>query len=71
MAEITNAENLRQYQSRFSLIAEQITALASNTSLVREVKTISPNLKEVLIQLIRSNLSLNLNRSNKNNTLLK
>ena len=39
MTTIRNAE-----RSRFSLIAEQTLALASNTNLVREVKNVSPNL---------------------------
>ena len=40
LATTTNAENLRQYESRFSLIVEQILAFASSTNLVREVKTV-------------------------------
>ena len=39
----TNAENLRQYEIRFSLIVEQILAFASSTNLVREVKNLLPN----------------------------
>ena len=34
----TNAENLRQYKSRFSLIVMQIPAVTLKTNLVREVK---------------------------------
>ena len=32
-----NAENLRQYKSKFSLAVEQMVAFASSTNLVREV----------------------------------
>ena len=39
----TNAENLRQYEIRFSLIVEQILAFASSTNLVREVKNLLTN----------------------------
>ena len=38
-----SAENLQQYNIRFSLIVEQILALASSTNLVREFKNMSPN----------------------------
>ena len=38
MTAITNAKNLRQYKSTFSLIVEQMPAFASSTNLVREVK---------------------------------
>ena len=41
----TNAENLRQYKSRFSFIVEQILAFASSTNLVREVQNLPPNFK--------------------------
>ena len=44
MATPTNAENLRQYKSRFSLIVEQILAFPSNTNFFRIVKNLSPNL---------------------------
>lgn len=43
MTTITNAKNLGQYKSRFSLIVQQILAFASSTNLVREVKNASPN----------------------------
>ena len=45
MTTITNAKNLGQYKSRFSLIVEQILGFASSTNLVREVKNASPNFK--------------------------
>ena len=35
MTTTTNAENLRQYKSRFSLIVEQILTFPSSTYLVR------------------------------------
>ena len=47
MATATNAENLRQYKSRFYLIVEQILAFDSSTKLVREVKNLSPNFKQI------------------------
>ena len=43
MTTTTNAENLRQYKSRFSLIVEQILLLASSINLVREVKNLFPD----------------------------
>ena len=47
MATTTNAENLRQYKIRFSLIVEQILALTSSINLVKEFKNLSSNLKQV------------------------
>ena len=44
MTRTTNAENLRQYKSRFSRIVEQILAFAFRE--VREVKELSPNFKK-------------------------
>ena len=41
MTTTTNAENLRQYKSRFPLIVEQILAFFSSTSLVREFDDLS------------------------------
>ena len=38
MIATTNAEDLRQYKSRFSLIEEQILGFTSSTILVREDK---------------------------------
>ena len=35
---MTNAENLRQYNSTFYLIAEQILAFGSSPNILREVK---------------------------------
>ena len=46
MKTITNAENLRQYKSRFSLIAEEMLAFASSTNRVKEVRTLTPNLMQ-------------------------
>ena len=42
MTMTTNAENLQQYKSRFSLIVEQILAFISSTNLAREIKNLSP-----------------------------
>ena len=39
MAAITNAENLRKHQRRFSLIVELILVFTCGIKLVREVKT--------------------------------
>ena len=47
MTTTTNAENLQQYKSRFSLIVEQILAFAWSTKLVREVNNLSPNFKRI------------------------
>ena len=47
MTTITNAENLRQHKIRFSLIVEQILAFALGTSMVREVKSLSPKSKQI------------------------
>ena len=43
MKATTNAENLRQYKIRFSLIAEQILAFASKHNMARKVKNLLPN----------------------------
>ena len=45
MTATTNAENLRQYKIRFSLIAEKILVFPSHPSMVGEVKNLSPNFK--------------------------
>ena len=45
MTENTNAENLRQHKSRFSLIVEQILAFALSTNLVREVMNLFQDFK--------------------------
>ena len=37
----TNAKNLQHYKSKFSLIEEQILAVASSTDLVIEVQDLS------------------------------
>ena len=37
MAAITNAQNLRQYESRFSLIVQKILAFSSSNNFVRDV----------------------------------
>ena len=44
MTSTTNAENFKQYKSRFFTV-DEILPFASNTNLVREVKNLSPNLK--------------------------
>ena len=46
MTTTTNGENLKQYKSRLSLIVEQILAFPS-TNLVRKVKNLSPNFKQI------------------------
>ena len=48
MKATTNAENLRQYKIRFSLIAEQILAFASKHNMARKVKNLLPNFKQIL-----------------------
>ena len=50
MTAITNTENLRKYNSRFSIIVEQIPAFAPSTKLVREVKLKCKSFKEIARQ---------------------
>ena len=50
MTTTTNAKNLQQCKVRFSLIVEQILAFACNTNLVREVKTLYPNFKQIALR---------------------
>ena len=45
MTTITNAENLQQYKSRFSLILEQILIFPSSTNLARKNKNLPSNFK--------------------------
>ena len=47
MSTTTNADKLRQYKIRFSLIVEQILVFASSINLVRDVKNLSPNFKRI------------------------
>ena len=44
---VTNDENLRQYKSTFSLTLEQTVDFALSTNLVRNVKNMSPNSKQI------------------------
>ena len=48
MTTATNAENLRQYKSKFFLIVEQILAFAWSTNFIREVKNLSRNFKRIV-----------------------
>ena len=48
MTTTANAENLRQYKIRFYLIVEQILAFVQNPVMVRGVKNLSPNLKQIV-----------------------
>ena len=43
----TNAENLRQYKSRFPLIVDQMLAFTTSTNLVREVKNMYLHFKQI------------------------
>ena len=47
MIETTNTENLQQGEVRFSFIVEQIPTFASRPKIVREVKNLSPNFKQM------------------------
>ena len=47
MTRITYAEILAQYKSRFSLIVEQILALALGTNLVKGVKNLPLKIKRI------------------------
>ena len=69
----TNAENLRQHKIRFSLISEQILAFASSPNMVREIKNLLLNFKQIawqcftllniLIWIVGSILSINSKQS--------
>ena len=69
MTATTNAENLQQYSSRFSLIAKQVLAFGSHHNMVRELKKFPPNFKQIVLRcltllnifiwIVRSILSLN------------
>ena len=48
MTTITNAKNLRQYETRFFFIVEKKLAFASSVNLAGEVKNVSPNFKRLL-----------------------
>ena len=50
MTAATNAENLRQLKSRFSLIVEQVLAFSSRTNFVRKVKNLTPNFKRITLR---------------------
>ena len=47
MTTTTNAENLRQYKSRFSLILEQIPPFPWRNNLARKVKYLTPSFKRI------------------------
>ena len=47
MTTTTSAEYLRQNESRFSLIVEQILTFALTTNVVGEVEDLSPNFKRI------------------------
>ena len=47
MTETANAKNLQQYKIRFFLIVEQILAFDSHPNMIREVKNLPPNFKQV------------------------
>ena len=47
MTSTISAKILRQYKIRFSLIVEQILVFTSHPNIVKEVKNISPNFKQI------------------------
>ena len=47
MTTTPNAENLQHYKSRFSFIVEQILGFPSSAYLVRKVKSLPPNFKQI------------------------
>ena len=55
MTAITNAENLRHYQSGFYLIAEQTLAFTWSPNMVGKEK-MSPNLKQIVLCFTLSNI---------------
>lgn len=46
MATITNAENLKQYDSTIFRIVEQMFAFTLGTNFIRKVKNVSPNFNQ-------------------------
>ena len=48
MTTVADIKNLRQHNIIFALIAEQILAFAEHSNIVREVKTLSPNFKQIV-----------------------
>ena len=69
MTVIANTEILRQYKSRFFLIVEQVLVFDSSHNMVKEVKNVFPNFKQIasrrftlvniLIRIVRPILLLN------------
>ena len=59
MTTTTNAENLRQYKSRFSLIVQQILVFPFITNLIREVKDVLLNMIEHDYICCETNLVIN------------
>ena len=47
MTPTTNVEKFFQYKYRYSLVIKQIPAFALTTNLVRKVKSLSPNFKQI------------------------
>ena len=47
MSATANVKNLRQCKVRFSLIVEQILTFASSPNMIREVKNMSLNFKQI------------------------
>ena len=47
MTPTTNVEKIFQYKYRYSLVIKQIPAFALTTNLVRKVKSLSPNFKQI------------------------
>ena len=47
MTTTTNAENIRQYKSRFSLNVEEVPAFPWSNYLFRKVKSLPPNFKRI------------------------
>ena len=48
MSGTTDAENLQQYEIRFSLITEQVLDFALHPNMVSKVKNLSPNFKQIV-----------------------
>ena len=47
MTRTANAENLRQYENRFSLIVDQVIKFDSSPNMVRVVKNLTSNFKQI------------------------
>ena len=79
MTAVSYAENLGQQKGKFSMIVVKILAFAWSSNIIAGVKNLSPNFKEiawqcftlsnVIIQIVRSILSVNFKQLDQKNIL--